>query len=519
MTERGQDPFSAAPHAGAKKGPDPFSRREVLRLGALAAGAVATRGMRAARRPDVLLIAIDDQNSWLGHLGVHPSARTPHLDALAGRGTTFTNAHCQAPLCNPSRTSLMTGLRPSSSGIYGLAPWFRTVPELRQRVTLPQAFAAAGYRTAATGKVYHGGQARQASDPPEFAVWGPPGGLGARPPSKLIPPTPMGNHPAMDWGCFPHRDEDKGDYQITDWAIRQLLDAPPDQPQFLAVGYYLPHVPCYATQRWFDLYPDDDRLLPPVRRDDRRDTPDFSWYLHWDLPEPRLRWLEESGQWRHLVRSYLACTSFVDAQIGRLLAGLQASGRADDTIVVVCGDNGFHLGEKLISGKNTLWDEGTRVPLIFAGPGVSRRGRCRQPAELLDVFPTLLELCDLPPRPDQEGRSLLPQLRLASTPRRQPAITTHNQGNHGIRSERYRYIQYADGSAEFYDCHSDPHQWTNLIADSRYADLIAAHRRWLPHPDRPPAPGSAERVLTYDADSDTATWENRTTIHRGDRAP
>src|SRR5690606_9085963 len=169
---------------------------------------------RKATKPNVLFIAIDDQNDWVGTLGGHPLAQTPHIDQLAARGTVLLNAHCQAPLCNPSRTSLMLGLRPTTTGIYGLAPWFRTLPEWRDRVTLPQHLAANGYRTYAVGKIYHAGTGGPGAEgPKEFDLTGPSPGVGIIPERKLIGETPMGNHPLMDWGVFPHRDEDKGDYQ------------------------------------------------------------------------------------------------------------------------------------------------------------------------------------------------------------------------------------------------------------------------------------------------------------------
>ncbi|MEX2138557.1 MAG: sulfatase [Pirellulales bacterium] len=463
-----------------------------------------------ASKPNVLFIAIDDQNDWIGALGGHPHAKTPHLDRLAKRGAVFLNAHCQAPLCNPSRTSVMLGLRPTTTGIYGLAPWFRTVEKWRDRVTLAQHFKAHGYRTLTAGKIYHGGYGRGPNAAKEFDVWGPAGGIGAKPPNKLIAPTPMGNHPLMDWGVFPHRDEDKGDYQVANWAVEQIHAAPKDQPFFLAAGFFLPHVPCYATQKWFDLYPDDDSVLPPVRDDDRADTPRFSWYLHWNLPEPRLKWVKENNQWRNLVRSYLASTSFVDAQIGRVLDALEESGLTENTIVVVWSDHGYHLGEKEITGKNTLWEPATRVPLIFAGPGVATGARCTQPVELLDIYPTLVELCGLTARNDLEGHSLVPQLRDASAPRDWPAITSHNQGNHAVRTDRWRYICYADGSEELYDLQNDPREWTNLAGDPQRRGTIAEHRRWLPSIDERPAPGSASRILTYNKATDEAVWEGKT---------
>lgn len=502
-------------------------KRIILLLASLA---LPCANSSAAPKPNILFIAIDDQNDWIGHLGGHPMAKTPHLDKLAARGTAFLNAHCQSPLCNPSRASLLLGLRPTTTGIYGLAPAPRDLPELRDRVSLPQHFAAQGYRTAATGKIYHGGTraggaergkadtAPQAA--PEFQVTAPYGGVGAKPPQKLIPPTPMGNHPLMDWGVWPPDNDDstKGDYQVATWTVEQIKNAPKDQPFFIAAGFFLPHVPCYATQKWFDLYPDDDSVLPKILETDREDTPHFSWYPHWQLPEPRLKWIRENNQWRNLVRSYLASTSFVDAQIGRLLEALDQAGLAENTIVVVWGDHGYHLGEKAITGKNTLWERSTRVPLVFAGPGVKPGQRCTRPVELLDVYPTLIELTGVPARDDLEGLSIVPQLRDAAAERQRPAITSHNQGNHAIRSERYRYIQYADGSEELYDMQSDPNEWHNLAAKPEHAAVITGHRKWLPKPDRPLAPGSAHRILTYDKATDEAVWEGKT-VKRNDPIP
>ncbi len=485
---------------------------KILFLTALAlAGPAGPLMSEPAKKPNVLFIAIDDQNDWVGTLGGHPLVKTPNIDKLAAQGTVFLNAFCNAPLCNPSRTSLMLGLRPTTTGIYGLSPWFRTLPEWKDRVALPQHFKASGYRTMSTGKVYHGGggspKKKMAA---EFDVQGTEGGVGVRPPKKLVPPTPMGNHDLMDWGVFPHKDEDKGDYKVASWTIDQLKKAPKDEPFFLAAGFFLPHVPCYITQKWYDMYPDDDSVLPKVKPHDRDDTPRFSWYLHWELPEPRIAWVQEANQWRNLVRSYLASTSFVDAQVGRIMDALKESGQAENTIVVLWGDHGWHLGEKEITGKNTLWDRGTRVPLIFAGPGVAVGGRCTRPVELLDIYPSLIDLCGLPQRTDLDGLSLLPQLKDASAPRDRPAVTSHNQGNHGVRSENWRYIHYADDSEELYDMQKDPNEWDNLAGKPEFAKIIEEHKKWLPKIDLPPAPNSASRVLTYDKATDEAVWEGKT---------
>ena len=233
---------------------------------------------QAREKPNILFIAIDDQNDWIGCLNGHPQVKTPHIDKLAERGTVFLNAHCQSPLCNPSRTSLMTGLRPTTTGIYGLAPWFRDVPELNNLVTLPQYLKSHGYKTLSTGKIYHGRYGRNPKGDKEFDVVGP-GATGAPfPKQRLVKNTPR-PHKLVDWGTFPHNDEDKGDYKIASWAVEQL-DAKPEGPFFLSVGFFLPHVPCFATQKWFDLYPEQTLKLPEIKRDDRKDTPRFSWYLH-----------------------------------------------------------------------------------------------------------------------------------------------------------------------------------------------------------------------------------------------
>ncbi len=457
--------------------------------------------LAAASRPNVLFIAIDDLNDWVGCLGGHPQARTPNLDRLAARGTLFSNAHVQSPLCNPSRASLLTGLRPSSTGIYGLVPGIRNVVATKDRVTLPQHFARSGYFTAGFGKVFH-----DRSIPPrlrtnEFNVWGIAPGM-PLPKHKFVhTPDPIR---AMDWGVFPEDDHEQADWKSADAAIAQLKARPKGRPFFLAVGFRLPHVPCFASQKWFDLFPPADQIiLPPVKDRDRDDVPEFSWYLHWKLPEPRLSWLKQANEWRPLVRAYLASTTFMDSQVGRVLDALDESGVAQDTLIVLWSDNGWHLGEKAITGKNTLWERSTRVPLIFAGPGVTKAANCSQPAELLDIYPTLVELCALPKQPGLEGHSLVPQLKNANAKRRWPALTTHNIGNHAVRSEHWRYIRYADGSQELYDLRTDPNEWTNVLGKPKLAKVVRDHARWLPQVNLPPAPGSAHRILVQE---DGAWW-------------
>jgi arylsulfatase A-like enzyme len=463
----------------------------------------------AVQPPNILFIAIDDQNDWLGCLGGHPQVRTPNLDRLAARGTLFTSAHCQAPLCNPSRISLLTGLRPSTTGVHGLEPGLRQVPLLSNHVTLPQTYTRLGWHTYTCGKIYHDGSVRDTEREQEFAAWGP--APSPQPPARPYSKMPQ-TLPAMDWGPFPEHAEDSADWKIASAAITALRSAPKEKPFFIAAGFRLPHVPCFAPAPWFELYPLDSLKLPETKADDRADTPLFSWFLHWKLPEPRLSALQQHNEWKPLVRAYLASVSFMDSQVGRVLDALEASGRAAQTLVVVWSDHGWHLGEKGITGKNSLWERSTRVPLIWAGPGVTGGARCSRPVELLDVFPTLLELTGQPARPDLEGHSLVPQLREANAPRPWPAITTHNQGNHSIRTEPWRYIRYADGTEELYDEQNDPNEWTNLAADPKTAAIRQDLKRWLPKLDRPMVPGSRSRVLSYDPATKQAVWEGRKII-------
>jgi arylsulfatase A-like enzyme len=472
-----------------------FTRSFIFAVLALALAGHAI-GAPPVKKPNVLFIAIDDLNDWVGCLGGHPQAQTPNMDRLAARGTLFSNAHCQSPLCNPSRSSLLTGLRPSTTGIYGLAPGIRDVARTRDCVTLPQYFARHGYFTATFGKIFHDGAIPAQLHTNEFNVWGPAPGMPL--PKEKFVHTPSDMR-LMDWGVYPKDDRDQADWRIADVATAQMKSLPASKPFFLAVGFRLPHVPCFASQKWFDLLPPEDQIiLPPVKERDRDDVPEFAWYLHWKLPEPRLSWLKQAHQWRPLVRAYLASTTFMDSQIGRVLDALDSIGGRNSTIIVLWSDNAWHLGEKDITGKNSLWERSTHVPLIFAGPGARQGTRCPQPAELLDIYPTLVELCSLPAKKGLEGHSLAPQLKDPQTPRPWPAITSHNQGNDTVRTEHWRYIRYADGSEELYDHRTDLNEWTNLVADATFSATKQGLARWLPKSPASPAPGSAHRVLVKD---------------------
>jgi arylsulfatase A-like enzyme len=370
-------------------------------------------------------------------------------------------------------------------------------------VTIPKAFQANGYATSTLGKIYHGSFLPKG----EFDKTGTRPKLPNRFPKKKFVDTPQ-NHRLVDWGIWPPKDSDQLDYHTAEWAVGELSKKP-KAPFFMAVGFFRPHVPLYASQKWFDLYPEDSLALPHIRRDDRQDTPRFSWYIHWKLPEPRLKFLDENKQMKNKVRSYLASVSFVDAQVGRVLDALEASGLEDNTIVACWSDHGYHLGEKEITGKNTLWDPSARVPLMFAGPGISKGARCERPAELLDLYPTLAELCQLKSVPKGiEGLSLVPQLKDAKAPRTRPAITSHGPGNDSARTETHRYIRYADGSEELYDMRKDPHEYKNLASDPKTKKLRKKLAAYLPKNPAKPVAGSRSRLIERKKDG-SVYWENK----------
>ena len=435
--------------------------------------------------PNVLFIAIDDLNDWVGCLDGHPQVETPHIDALAHRGLNFTNAHCQAPICNPSRVSMLIGKLPSTTGMYFLAPNFRTVDKTKNAVTVFEYFRRHDYYVSTCGKVFHGKADQKSFEHIERAV-------GWRRSDKKISYTVDGSHPLWDWGMVDVPDVEQRDYYIAEWASEHLktISTRP-QPFFLAIGFHLPHVPIYASKKWFDLYPLDQVTLPPLLGTDHDDIPEIARVLSDNPTAPRHEWMVENKQWRHAVQSYLAATSFVDSLVGMVLDSLAQSDAADNTIVVLFSDHGFHLGEKSKWAKRSNWEECTRVPLLISGPGISQAKQCQKPVGLIDLYPTLLDLCELPMKAGLDGHSLKPLLSDASTQWDRPTITTFGPNNHTIRSEHWRCSFYADGSIELYDHRIDPNEWKNLADDPSMADVVARHRKWLPQVNADPLPGSA----------------------------
>ncbi|QHI70968.1 sulfatase-like hydrolase/transferase [Tichowtungia aerotolerans] len=426
-----------------------------------------------SERPNVLMIAVDDLNDWIGCLGGHPQAKTPNIDRLARRGVLFTNAQCQSPVCNPSRASLMTGRYPESTGIYFLDPPIGDSPVAREATQLPQRFLQEGYYVTAAGKLYHGDE--NVRYLPNYA--GNFGAFGPYPDKKL---TGFPGHMLWDWGAYPERDDQTPDYQIATWAENQLAKNY-DQPLWLGIGFYRPHVPQYAPQKWFDLYPLETLRLPAVVANDLDDVPEYGVNLtRLKHVSPTMEWVEENNEWKPLVRSYLACVSFVDHQIGRVLDALEKSGRSENTVVVLYGDHGFHLGEKRRFAKRSIWRDGAGVPLIIAGPGVAKGAVCDHPVQLLDIYPTLLALTGLDADSGLQGHSLKPLLDNPKTDWPYMARSSFGPENVAIVSDQYRYIHYHDGSEELYDRKKDPNEWMNLASDPAYRTIIEEYREKLP---------------------------------------
>lgn len=431
------------------------------------------------QRPNVVLILVDDLNDWVGVLGGHPQVRTPNIDRLAARGMLFANAYAQAPICNPSRASIMTSLHPTTTGIYFNTGEIDESSPAQKNIVMPRRFKREGYRVMGAGKLF-GGKLEERYVPGYEGGFG---GFGPLPETKL---SGFVGVPLWDWGAYPGRDEETSDYKVAEWAVNRLQGTQP-QPFFLMAGFYRPHVPLYVPQKWLDEYPSESIQLPAVVENDMDDLPAYATTLRsWEniYVEPTQNWIIKNNQWQTLVQTYIASITFVDHQIGNVLDALEQSPYKDNTYIVLLSDHGFHLGQKKAWGKQTLWEVSTRVPMIIAGPNIGK-GICKKPVQLLDVYPTLLELTGLEADPRHEGHSLVALLKNPGTDWPHMARTSFGPGNHAIRSERYRYIHYNDGSEEFYDHQNDPHEWYNQSDNPDYADLIRKHKSLLPEKNYP----------------------------------
>ncbi len=440
---------------------------------------------RAIEGQNVLFLAVDDLNDWVGCLGGHPQAKTPNIDRLAGNGVLFELAYCAAPLCSPSRTAIMTGLRPSTTGIYGNLAWFRDIPKYKDWVTIPQYFRKHGYTAVTGGKIYHQPHGKF-SDP---IAWDKQ--YSTRMGTPFPPEANRYRHGMrdlfrnkilgrlIDWGPIEQPTEQTDDWKTADKAAR-FLQKEHDKPFFLACGIYHPHLPWYVPRKYLDMYPLESIELPARKENDLDDIPPVGRRMAGEA----LDIIKEHGQWKQAVQGRLASGSFADDCVGHVLNALEKSRYHDNTIVVLWGDHGYDIGQKKFA-KSALWEQTARTPAIIHAPGMSESGgRCTRPVGLVDLHPTLIELCGLPERDDLDGRSLAPLVRDPQAQWPYPAIITHSPHwhgtNHAIRSERYHYIRYSDGGEELYDMSNDPNQWDNLAGDPEYAETKARLQRWLP---------------------------------------
>jgi iduronate 2-sulfatase len=456
----------------------------------LAATSAPAFGQVRQQRPSVLYVVSDDLNCALSCYG-HAAVKSPNIDALAARGVRFERAYCQFPLCNPSRASFLTGLRPDQEGVINNAIRFRQkVPDV---VTLPQMFQKAGYFVARVGKLYHYGVPNQIGtdgldDPPSWQQVVNPRGRDKDDEDKIFSLTPGQFGGTPSWLSADGADEEQTDGIGAAEAIK-LLEEHKNKPFFLAVGFYRPHTPYVAPHKYFDMYPRDKLAIVTTPEGDRD-----------DIPPPALqttrRDMDEKLQ-REATQAYFASITFMDAQLGKLLDALDRLKLADNTIVVFHSDHGYHIGEHgMLWQKQSLFEESARVPLIVAAPGMKARGKSSpRVAELIDVYPTLAELCGLTPPENLPGKSLAPLLADPIALRDKPALTQVFRGGGGggkgkkakdkakggggfpgysLRTERWRYTEWDQGrkGIELYDHQSDPQEYTNLASDPQHAQTV-----------------------------------------------
>ena len=428
------------------------------------------------KKPNVLFIAIDDLNDWTGMLKGNPQSRTPHMDRLAAKGMLFTNAHCAAPACGPSRSAIMSGIRPSTSGNYINKSSLIHNPILNNSVLLPEFFGRNGYYVCGAGKLFHGYHFNNEVKGRGFDEYYPsktqdlPSFEGLKFASKL----PLNGWARQaDWGpCLPGVTvDDHPDGKTANWATKKLLGGNLKEPFFLGAGIFMPHLPNYAPQEYFDRFPLEDIKLPEgFREDDLDDVPAAHAKM---AHNPWLNRIRATNQWKPAIEAYLACTAMVDDLIGQIVEALENSKYAGNTIIVLWSDHGFQLGEKERWAKYSLWERATRVNMVWVAPGVTKpRSTSARPVNLLDIYPTLASLTGCtPPEGQLEGNDLSVLMKDPDAAWDEATVTTFGYKNYGVRSERYRYNVYEDGAEELYDHAKDKWEWLNLADNPEYATI------------------------------------------------
>ncbi|MEX0326394.1 MAG: sulfatase [Puniceicoccaceae bacterium] len=430
------------------------------------------------KRPNILFIAIDDMNDWTGFLGGHDQAVTPNLDAVANKGVNFTNAHCPAPGCSPSRNALLYGIEPFNSGLYPFYDKAEFHETLRGNyVSLPQFLKENGYGTYGAGKIHHGSRAAES----EWTDYHKPERHALK--LDLEAGYQMGGKRKMSFCPTTNPFEEHPDHKVASYGI-DVLSKDHEKPFFLAVGIVRPHLPFICPPEFFDLYPDP--VDPPrIKEDDLNDIPWVGRSMARRGDDNRFR---KDEAWDKVRRAYLACISWADYNIGRVLDALEASPYADNTIVVIWSDHGYALGEKHHFRKFALWEETTRVPFIIWDTRESDHveGRTVEGGvSLINIYQTLAEMTGLKAPGYVDGYSLVPQLQDPSVPLPEPSICTWGRGNYTIRDKDFRYTRYFNGGEEFYAHEVDPDEWTNLADDPAYADEKARLAAYLPKDEAP----------------------------------
>jgi len=437
------------------------------------------------RKMNVLFIAVDDMNNDLGCYG-HPLVKSPNIDRLASKGVAFANAYCQLPLSSPSRSSLLTGLRPDKTRVFDLTYHFRQ--DLPDIITLPQMFMKNGYYVARVGKMYHYGNPGDigTNGLDDRASWMErinPAGMD----KTSLEPDIINYTPKRGLGSSMSflADKEGNDNDHTDGKVAtetiKLLEKHKDEPFFIAAGFYKPHCPWVTPDEYFDIYNLSQMTLPEISEDTPKKYPELA--LASTRPWPYFGITPDQA--KECILAYYAAISFVDAQIGRLLDALDSLGLAKNTIVVFWSDHGYHLGEHGLWFKQSCFEESAKCPLIISAPRISKTGKiCTQIVELVDIYPTLADLTGLEPPEDLQGISLRRLLKNTEAKWNYPAYTQVQRGEtpgHSIRTEEWRFTEWGFGESgeELYNENLDPGELNNLAADPAYADIVREMRLML----------------------------------------
>jgi arylsulfatase A-like enzyme len=452
--------------------------------------------LQAQKKPNFLVIIVDDLNDWIEPLKGHPQTLTPNLNKLASQGVVFSQAYCQAPICAPSRAAFFSGLYPSETGNYlqvADKDLKKSNAVSAASVMLPDYLETFGYQTLGVGKLFHNGD-----DAKIFNLFGGWSGKYGPSPKESMNYDPLWygkpTGTSTDWGAFPQKDEEMPDYYSAEWAINQL-NKKQERPFFLAVGLVRPHVPWHVPQKWYDVFPKNNLSFPPYLPNDLDDIPPLGLQISSTPMMPTTKELLEQGRWNEVIQAYLACVHFADAQIGKILDALHNSPYAAHTHVILLSDHGYHLGEKDRFAKQALWKKAIQSVLIIKTAGNTSAGKtCAAPVQLVDIYPTILDMAGIPQNKKNNGHSLLPLIQKPSFKKwPYPALTFYGPKNVSVVKDNHQLIQYEDNSQELYDLVQDPNEWKNLVLKKGKNTKANALSKFIPTTQAPLSP-----YLKYD---------------------